>query len=162
MRQVRVFKLMKRAEDPDSTAETAKALREHTSSWNICQRFAREAGRFRVSLPSEDIVFNRKVYMDIMYLDGKSVPHIVDKDTQFSAAAFLSHGETTEDVWNIYMTRWVVPYVVYSTEIHVDQGPQFTFEKWKSLLAAAGIQMEESGVESHRALRVGERYHSFL
>ena len=100
--------------------------------------------------------------MDIMYFDGKPVLHIVDKDTQFSAAAFLSHGETTEDVWNVYMMYWVIPYVGYSTENHVDQGPQFTPEKWKSLPAAAGIQMEESGVEIHNALGVGERYHSFL
>ena len=100
--------------------------------------------------------------MDIMYLDGISVLHIVDKDTQFSSAAFLSHGETTEDVWHIYMTLWVIPYGGYSTEIQVYQGPQFTSDNWKSLLAAAGIRMEELGVESHNALGIGERYHSFL
>ena len=158
----RIFSLMKRAEDPDAIAETVKELKELTSSCDIFQKLAKEPGRFRVSLPSEDIVFNRTVYMDIIYLDVKSVLHIVDKDAQFSAAAFLSHGETTEDVWHVYMTHGVIPYVGYSTEIHVDQGPQFTSEKWKSLLAAAGIQMEESGVESHNALGVGERYHSFL
>ena len=158
----RIFSLMKRAEDPDATTETAKELKELTSSCDICQKLSKEAGCFRVSLPSEDIVFNRTVYMNIMYLYGKSVLHVVDKHTQFSAAAFLSHGETTEDARHLYMTHWVIPYVVYSTEIHVDQGPQFTSEKWKSLLAAAGIQMEESGVESHNALGEGERYHSFL
>ena len=97
----RIFSLMKRAEDPDSTAETAKELQELTSSCDICQKPAKEPGRFRVSLPSEDIVFNRTVYMDIMYLDGKSVLHVVDKDTQFSAATFLSHGVTTEDAWSV-------------------------------------------------------------
>ena len=80
------------------------------------KKLAREPGSFRVSLPSEDIAFNRTVYMDIMYLDGKSVLNIVYKrvlkDTQFSAAAFLSQGETTEDVWHIYMTHWVIPYVL--------------------------------------------------
>ena len=60
------------------------------------------------------------------------------------------------------MMQRVIPYVGYSTEIHVDQGPQFTSKKWNSSLAVAGIQMENSGVESHKTLGVGERYHSFL
>ena len=82
----RIFSLMKRAEDFDATAETTKELKELTSSCDIFQKLAREPGRFRVSLPSEDIVFNRTVYMDIMYFDGKLVLEIVDKDTQFIAA----------------------------------------------------------------------------
>ena len=101
----RIFSVMKRAEDPDATAETAKELKELISSCGIFQKLPKEPGRFRVSLPSEDILFNLTVDMYIVYLDGKSVLHIVDKDTRFSAAALLSHGETTEDVWHVYMSH---------------------------------------------------------
>lgn len=80
----------------------------------------------------------------------------------FSAAAFLTEGETVDDVWNVYMRSWVIPYVGFSQVVHCDQGPQFTSERWKSLLLKAGIRQDESGVESHNALGVGERYHSFL
>ena len=57
--------------------------------------------------------------MDIIYLEGKSVLHVMDKDTQFSAAGFVSQGEATEDVWHIYMTHWVVPYVVYLGKVEL-------------------------------------------
>eukprot|EP00170_Pyropia_yezoensis_P006805 contig_27731_g6827 len=43
-----------------------------------------------------------------MYLDGRSLMHIVDKDTLYSAATFC-HGEAIEDLWKQYLTTWVHP-----------------------------------------------------
>ena len=34
--------------------------------------------------------------------------------------------------------------------------------EWESLLQLAGIPFKPSGVESHNAINVGERYHSYL
>ena len=116
----RLFSLMKRAQDPDATPETQKQLEEITNSCDICQRLAKEPGRFRVALPSEDIVFNHTVYMDLTKIDFTQCLHIVDKDTLFNAAVFLSSGETTDDVWNAYMRSWVIPYIGYSQKIHND------------------------------------------
>ena len=158
----RLFSLMKRAQDPDATPETHKQLEEITNSCDICQRLAKEPGRFRVALPSEDIVFNRTVYMDLTKIDSTQCLHIVDKDTLFNAAVFLSSGETTDDVWNAYMRSWVIPYIGYSQKIHTDQGPQFMSDRWDSLLRDAGIEKDESGIESHNAIGSGERYHAFL
>ena len=100
--------------------------------------------------------------MYIMSLEGDSVLHIIDKDTLFSAASFLLSGETADEIWSVYLKYWVNPYVGFSDAIHDDQGPQFQSQKWRNLLQSAGIKQLYSGVESHNALGVGERYHSFL
>jgi hypothetical protein len=51
--------------------------------------------RFKVSIPEDDLVFGDEVSIDLMFLDGNAVLHVVDTATRFSAAAFLdAHDET--------------------------------------------------------------------
>lgn len=53
-------------------------------------------------------------------------------------------------------------YFGYPEVVAIDQGPRFTSGLWASLLQAAGIKSQTSGVESHNAIGNGERYHSYL
>lgn len=64
---------------------------------NLCQRLAYAPHRFRVALPYKDVVFNRTLCMDLMYLNSAAVLHIFHKDTKLSAAGFLRN-ETTEEI----------------------------------------------------------------
>ena len=75
---------------------------------------------------------------------------------------FFYRGKTSDEIFCAYLRLWVVPYVGYSQSTNIDQGPQFTSDKWKSLFLHAGIQDEELGKESQNILVAGERYHSFL
>ena len=80
---------MKRA-DPSATAlEVLKDLENIDANCDRCQRFANAPHRFKVSLPSGNIVFNREICMDIISLNHKQVLHAVDLDTKFNAARFL-------------------------------------------------------------------------
>ena len=154
----RVFDPMKRAEHAEATPRTHCALKDVCRTCDICQRLPKAPSRFRVALPNEDVIFNRTVYMDLMKLDGNSKLHIRDKDTLFSADAFLTEGETADDVCNVHMRSWVIPYVGFSEIVHCDQGPQFTPGRWKSLLLKPGIRQDDSRVESHIALGAGEKF----
>lgn len=160
-RPERIFSLMKRANDPQATADTLKLLEDVTESCDVCQRIAKQPGRFRVALPTEDIVFNRLVYLDLMSLDGKSVLHIVCRDTLFSAAIYLD-GDNAKDVCTAYMRAWVNPYIGHPKEMHIDRGPCFNSAEWRGYLLATGTKRRDSGIESHNALGAGETYHDFL
>lgn len=118
--------------------------------------------RFRVSFPAEKIVFNRLILLDLMYLDGLPVLHVVDNYTLFSAATFLTEEETSEAIWRAYLQCWVTPYVGHPDLMHTDQGPQLISGQWRALLAPNGMKHLESGVESHNSLGAGERYHAFM
>eukprot|EP00171_Calliarthron_tuberculosum_P000524 IDg524t1 len=158
----RIFNIMKRADGSRATLETLSTLKKITRECDICQRVADQPGRFRVSLPEEDVVFNRTVMMDLMFLESQPVLHIICKDTLFSTAVLLTDGSTTKDVWRAYIRHWVNVYVGYSKIVHTDQGTQFVSDTWKSLLHSAGIKHHVSGIQSHNALGVGERYHAYL
>ena len=128
---------------------------------DTCQREGSPPHRFRVSLPGNSTVFNRENCLEIMNIQGHHISHVVDRNTSFSAAAILS-GESTKDKWRTYMDIWVTKYVGFPDVVSVDQGSQFQSDGWKSLMQLAGISFKPSGVESHNAINVCERYHSFL
>jgi len=155
----RLFAVLRQAGDPHGTAETRAQLAALTQACQEC--LAQAPSRFRVALPHDDIVFNRLILLDIMYLDGKPVLPVIDKDTLFSAEAFRS-GETVEAVWWTYARVSAHAYAGHPERMHTDQGPQFVAAGWRALAHAAGIHQRESGVESHNYLGAGERYHAVL
>lgn len=158
----RLFAVLRQANDPHANKETLSRLEEVTATCDTCQRLAKEPTRFRVALPAEDIVFNRTVLVDLMWLESEPVLHVVDKDTGFNAGAFMRDGETADAAWSLYLRIWVYPYAGHPDAMHTDQGPQLTSAKWRALLQAVGTKHIESGIESHNALGSGERYHAFL
>ena len=157
----RLYALFKRADPSSASPQLMSDLEKLNAVCDTCQREGYPPHRFRVSLPGDNTVFNRENCLDIMNIRGHHILHVVDRDTRFSAAAIL-HGESTKDVWRAYMDTWVTKYVGFPDIISVDQGPQFQSKEWKSLMHLAGITFKPSGVESHNAINVGERYHSFL
>jgi len=157
----RLSALLARAGGPKATPNARAELERVAAAFQVCQRLAKAPSRYRVALPPDGVTFNRTVYLDLMYLDGRSVLHVVDRDTAFSAAAF-TRAEDVETLWQLYNVIWVHPYVGHPSVIHVDQGPQFTSTAWKALTASAGSEVVWSGIEAHNSLGVGERYHAFL
>ena len=157
----RLYSLMKRGVPERISPEVLRDFEKIENTCELCQRLSHAPHRFRVSLPEKDVVFNHTVCMDIMFLDGKSVLHVVDRDTKFSAAALL-RSETIEETWETFMRIWVSVYIGFPDTIATDQGTQFQSQRWRTLLLMAGIKQKSSGVQSHNALGVGETYHSFL
>ncbi len=51
---------------------------------------------------SSDIVFNREVALDLMWIENKAVLSVVDIMTGFNSATFLSY-QTTEAVWDPFV-----------------------------------------------------------
>jgi hypothetical protein len=51
-----------------------------------CQKHECSPSRFKFTLWDDTIDFNHSIYVDVMYIDGLPVLHIVDEATQFQAA----------------------------------------------------------------------------
>lgn len=147
----RLYPMMRRADPGKTDAATLKQLQDIDKRFDICRRNMREPGRFRVSLPNNDIVFNRTVCVDLMSLKKKAVLHIVDSDTNLNAACFLDH-HTAKHVWKMFVAKWVILYIGYPMKMKSDQDPQFISTEWKGYLHNSGIENFPSGVESLNAL----------
>ena len=85
----KLFNLLMKAKPEEGTTETRRILDELTSRCDPCQGIRTAPNRFRVSFGAEHVQFNERVLMDIMYINGDPILHIVDDRTHFSAAQFL-------------------------------------------------------------------------
>ena len=110
----RLYSVMSRAEPNKTSPEVLRTLTLIISTCDLCQRRSRATHRLRVSLPNADVVFNRTLCLDLMYLDSTPVLHVVDKDTKLSAAAFLGK-ETADATWNTFMNIWDCVYIGFPT-----------------------------------------------
>jgi len=118
----RLYAVMRRAKTEGAVPETLQRLQDVAAACDVCQRLAKERGRFRAALPEGEVIFNRVVLIDLMFLRGRAVLHIDDQDTLFSAATFLRDVKSTAAVWDAYMSVWVTTCASYSHHIHFDAG----------------------------------------
>ncbi|RAL60894.1 hypothetical protein DID88_010219 [Monilinia fructigena] len=70
--------------------ENNDAIKHLTKYCKHCQMHSKSPGRFRFTLP-EDTEFNYAIYVDVMYIAGEPVLHIVDEATRYQAARFLDN-----------------------------------------------------------------------
>ncbi len=126
-----------------------------------CQLLAPKPYVVQVAVPRDDLLFNSEVVVDIMYIQGKPVLHMVDMATHYQAARFLAD-EAAESVWRTFMEMWVLIYLGAPDKLRHDQGVQFVTPRIQALAAEAGIACRPVDVESPLAMGVGERYNGPL
>lgn len=85
----RIHDAIKRAEPHQITPGTRKALKDIQDICKECQYMAPKPHVMKLSIPFEDVVFNSEVVVDIMYIQGAPVLHVVDRTAHFQAARFL-------------------------------------------------------------------------
>lgn len=120
-----LYILVRLARPKDVTPETRKILEDISRSCTTCGTHQLKRLRFRVTMPDEDLLFNRDLSMDIMYIYGVTVLHVVDVATGFGNAAALP-GASVDDVWTTFISIWATVYPDYPNKLHVDSGSVFT------------------------------------
>lgn len=71
-----------------------------------------------------ELDFNQTLSMDLMFIYGTEILHVVDVATGFGNAAVLS-GSTVEDVWSTLVNIWATVYLGYPNKLRVDSGSVF-------------------------------------
>jgi hypothetical protein len=134
-----------------------KLLQQIASACETCQKLRPKPIRFKASLPKmEDIVFGDELSIDLMFIDGQAVLHVVDTATRFSSATFLdshngSFGHSVEGIWLAFIETWFTLYTGYPNRLRIDAGSIFASPRWKELSNMAGITLRMSGVEAHNS-----------
>jgi transposase InsO family protein len=163
-----LMNLLKRARPNDLDKDTNRLLQNISKSCETCQRLGPKPIQFKVSLPKEeDLIFGEELSIDLMFLGGKAVLHIVDTATRFSAATFLdshtaTYGQSVEGVWLALIETWFTLYTGYPNRLRTDAGSIFSSPRWRQLSEMVGISLRISGIEAHNSLGIGERLHEPL
>lgn len=90
------FNLFRRAQPDQATAQTRDTLEDVGAAYDPCQRIQNGAKQCLVRLFSGEVVFNDFIHIDILYLHGLPVLHVVDQQSHFSAARLLSNVSTKQ------------------------------------------------------------------
>jgi hypothetical protein len=96
-----------------------------------CQRYSSNPLRRKTTLPSgEELYFGSELSMDLMFINGKAVLHVIDSATRFNAATFIdlhseSHGQGSDGIWDAFIDIWCSIYTGYLDRFRVDSGSAF-------------------------------------
>lgn len=126
-----------------------------------CQIHAKGPGRFRFNLKDDKIDFNAEVIVDIVYIAGHQVLHVVDSATSFQAARILK-SMTTRELWEALRMCWIDVYQGPPERIVHDAGKNFTSLEFKANASAMNIAIKEVPIEAHNSIGKVERYHAPL
>ena len=137
-----------------------QALQYLTRYCEQCQKHGRSPGRFTFTL-KDDLDFNYNVIIDIMYIGGKPVLHLVDEATRFQAGRWLKN-VSAQHVWDQLRSCWIDTYLGPPDLVTADAGKQFMAKEFKQYAANMGIIVKNAPVEAHHSIGMVERYHGPL
>ena len=125
-----------------------------------CQLHDQAPRRFKISL-TDEYEFNYSIIVDVMYLDGSPVLHIVDSATGYGAGGFLNN-MTAKHVWDMVRYHWVDTYLGPPDVIVVDAGTNLNSKEFKQHAGSMAADVKVVPVESHHSIGKVERYHAPL
>jgi hypothetical protein len=147
----RLYKVLTRAGHEDIDKAIIAKL---TKFCHQCQMHSNAPGRFKFTL-RDDKEFNYQVLVDVMFIDGKPILHVID------AARFLRN-MTAKEAWDALRLTWIDTYVGPPDTLVSDAGTNFTSAEFKANARIMAIEVEEVPVEAHNSIGKLERYHAPL
>lgn len=137
-----------------------EALKHINKVCEHCQKYGKSPGRFRFTI-RDDVSFNHSIIVDIMYIDGKPVLHIVDEATRFNAARWLPN-ISARTTWDVLRMAWIDTYLGPPDFVVTDAGKNFTSREFSQLAGTVGTIAKSVPVEAHWSIGTVERYHAVL
>lgn len=95
----------------------------------------------------EELRFNHRAMFYTMFIEGRPVLHMVDERSHFQAAGFLRM-QSTANIWKGIQKLWIFTYLGPPDFLALDQGSAYVSKYMKSIMAAAGISLEEAPIDN--------------
>ena len=117
----KLLNLIRKAPPHEATEATTKVLKEISKSCNAGQRLGSQPTRFKTTLPAlQEVKFGEEISMDLMFIEGKALLHIVDTATRFSSAIFLdsqghNYRQSVNGIWVTFLEAWCTLYKEFLT-----------------------------------------------
>lgn len=104
--------------------------KQHLSKYCMhCQEHGKSSRRFSFTI-KDDIEFNYNVIVNILYIQGKPVLHLIDKATRFQTGRWLKN-ISTKHVWDQLRVFWIDTYFSPSDLVTVDTNKQIMIKELK-------------------------------
>ena len=153
----RLTKVLERAGHSDIDRH---ALQELSKYCHSCQKHVKSPGRFKFNL-RDDLSLDHSVIVDIMYINGRPVLHVVDEETRYQSGRFLAN-ISAKTTWDTLRLCWIDTYLGPPDRVITDAGTNFTSKEFIKNANSMGIKLKAIPVEAHHSIRIVERYHGPL
>jgi hypothetical protein len=134
-----------------------KALEYLTKYCEHCQRHGKSPSRFRFNL-RDDVSFNCSIIVDIFFISGQPVLHVVDEATRYQAGRWLQN-ISAKTTWDTLRMCWIDTYLGPPDQITTDAGKNFASKEFNQLATTLGTKVKIIPVEAHNSIGIAERYH---
>ncbi|KHJ31248.1 hypothetical protein EV44_g3121 [Erysiphe necator] len=153
----RLRHILERSGHTDFDKNTIEKIRKFC---HHCQLHSKSLSRFHFNL-RDDISFNYTIIIDIMYIDGKEILHVIDEATCFQAAKWPNN-VTAKHVWDTLKYCWIELYVGPPGFISHDAGLSFVSREFNQKASFMAITAISVPIEAHWPVRLVERCHHTL
>ena len=99
-----------------------------------CQRHSQAPHRFRFTLRDDELRFNNSIIVDVFYINGKPVLHIVDEATRYQAGRWLKD-MSARVAWETLRLCWIDTYLGPQIELRLTPAPTSTPKSSNNWLA---------------------------
>lgn len=65
-------------------------LKDITAKCEACEEFRFKLFRFKIAIPPDKLLINHELIMDLVFLDGQPVLHVIDTHKNFQAGVFVT------------------------------------------------------------------------
>jgi hypothetical protein len=155
----RLHRILERSGHDEVSKRTIEYLTKFCSH---CQKYGKSPGRFKFILRADkDPTFNFCIVVDIMYIDGNPVLHIIDEDTRYQAARWLQ-SLSAKHTWDALKHCWIDTYLGPPDHILHDARTNFTSKEFRGYAASMGIKTRGVPVEAHWSIGMVKRAHPVL
>ena len=153
----RLHRILKKAGHDDMDY---RIMEEIEKFCHHCQMHSAAPRRFKFTL-KDDIDFNYEVVIDVMYINGKPVLHMVDVATSFQSARWLK-SLSAKDTWDAFRLGWIDVYLGPPDILTHDPGTNFASVEFHGEAKVMGVTCKEMPVEAHWSVGKAEKYHGPL
>jgi hypothetical protein len=116
--------------------------------------------RFSFSIRN-DFEFNFNILVNILYIESKSVLHLVNEAIRFQADRWLRN-ISARHVWDQFRTCWIDTYLRSFDIIIADFDKQFVFREFKNHADNMSIIVKIVSIEIHHSIKMMKRYYESL
>lgn len=121
----KLLNLLRRGTPHRMEKDTMRVIRETVEKCTGCKRFGIRPYRFRVSLRDDEVIISHEVAIDLFWISGNSILHVVDAHAGYQNVT-QQKSLSVEHVWDAFLEAWLTVYVGYPNRIRADQGSLFT------------------------------------
>jgi hypothetical protein len=132
-------------------------IEQLTKFCHYCQKYGKSPGRFRFTLKN-NINFNYNVIVNVMYISGAPLLHIVDEGTRFQAGRWLQN-VSAKHIWDVLRTYWIDTYLGPPNLITYNARKNFVSNEFKQYASVMGVGTKGVLVEAHNSIGMVKRYH---